>query len=534
MSKLVRLFPPFMKKLFFIIVATYLFRAAVAHANPSQTGETGLFSVPSAETLDAGNICVGLWGNLASKDGKQATTVPVSLTLGIGTFWEIYGSYPNILFNGKEDYSGRGNAELGTKLRFIGKRSSPFKVAADMFVQRQVSEDPVLDGTTNIGGRVIASYNTDRAGVHLYTGYLFPGKPADKEYRNEILYGAGAEFSPSMRVKVTAEIVGSTNRDKSIDAPLDGIIGFQYYLSPHLTLNLAGIHGFTNGTPDWRAVFGLTACQGVGNYIKPVPRLGLSGDESGDKKKEPLKVAKIVPISSLLVKSLTPEGPVSKLEVPVEPDKEEITIIPYGQVTIAPQPAAVKAVVPTHEEVAITRSGEEVKLASAASSSLESSAYAYTMNRLEGVTPLYGIDVKGQNVKVASAERKQLPETMTVYRKFRFPDVTFDFDQWTLSAEGKKSLSEVAELIRKDKKWVYLRVDGHTDNIGSVDYNMDLSLKRAIAVASYLIAREGIDAGRIFLKGLGKSKPLADNATPEGRRVNRRCEILFLVQKENL
>ncbi|WP_432613105.1 OmpA family protein [Geotalea uraniireducens] len=120
---------------------------------------------------------------------------------------------------------------------------------------------------------------------------------------------------------------------------------------------------------------------------------------------------------------------------------------------------------------------------------------------------------------------------MTVYRKFRFPDVTFDFDQWSLSEEGRKSLAEVAELIRNDKKWVYLRVDGHTDNIGSSSYNMDLSLKRAISVASYLIAREGIDPSRVFIKGLGKSKPLADNATAEGRKLNRRCEILFLVPR---
>jgi outer membrane protein OmpA-like peptidoglycan-associated protein len=110
--------------------------------------------------------------------------------------------------------------------------------------------------------------------------------------------------------------------------------------------------------------------------------------------------------------------------------------------------------------------------------------------------------------------------------------MSFDFDQWSLSAEGKKSLSEVAEQIRKDKRWVFLRVDGHTDNIGSADYNMDLSLKRAISVASYLISHEGIDPSKVFIKGLGKSNPIADNVSSDGRRVNRRCEILFLVPKE--
>lgn len=516
------------------LIAFILCIAATVHANPTISGETGLITVPSAETLDAGNICVGLWGENTRKSGKSALTVPVAITLGIGSFWEISGTYPNILFNGDESSSGRGHAELATKLRFIGTRSSPFKMAADFFAQREISDDPNLDATTNGGGRVIASYTTDRIGLHAYSGYLVAGSPEGKNFDNEFLYGAGVEYSPVMRMRLTAELTGSTGRDPSLDAPREGLIGFQYYLSPHLTLNLAGAFGLSDGSPDWRGIVGLTACQGVGTYVKPVPRLGYGGDfEEEKKKKEPVKIQKIIPISPLISRVLAQPAPVSKLEVPVEPAKEEITIKPYGQVTIPAPPAAAKAVAQAaHEEVSLAQSGEEVRLASRVSRSLENSAMEYTLNRIEGVTPLYGVDVKGQSILVASAKEEQIPETMTVYRKFRFPDVSFDFDQWSLSVEGKKALSEVAELIRKDRKWLYLRVDGHTDNIGSASYNMDLSLKRAISVASYLIAREGIDPGRIFIKGLGKSAAIADNATAEGRKLNRRCEILFLVPKE--
>jgi len=77
-----------------------------------------------------------------------------------------------------------------------------------------------------------------------------------------------------------------------------------------------------------------------------------------------------------------------------------------------------------------------------------------------------------------------------------------------------------------------MRIDGHTDAVGSVKYNMDLSLKRAITVANYLITREGIDPSRIFVRGMGKSTPIADNSTDEGRKLNRRFEIVFLVHKE--
>lgn len=105
--------------IFLSLLATEVF------ANPSISGETGLVVVPSAETLDAGNICVGLWGIGTGTQTDNALTLPASLTLGIGSFWEIYGSYPNLLFNGDEDRSGRGYAEIGTKLRFLGTRSSP-------------------------------------------------------------------------------------------------------------------------------------------------------------------------------------------------------------------------------------------------------------------------------------------------------------------------------------------------------------------------------------------------------------------------
>ena len=62
-----------------------------------------------------------------------------------------------------------------------------------------------------------------------------------------------------------------------------------------------------------------------------------------------------------------------------------------------------------------------------------------------------------------------------------------------------------------------------------MSYNMDLSLKRAIAAATYLISHEGVNPSKVFVKGFGKSSPIAENSTAAGRRKNRRTEILFLV-----
>jgi outer membrane protein OmpA-like peptidoglycan-associated protein len=543
----------YMKLLSAIVIAAIFLPVGFSYANPTQTGVTGLINVPTADTLDSGNICVGLWGNISDTNGRRSTIIPAALTVGIGSFWEVYAAYPNLLFNNQEELSGRGTADLGTKLRILGKRSSTFKLAADIFAKRHISRNQTLDGITDIGGRLIASLQRDRMGLHLYGGYMAPGAAPGQVNDDQMLFGAGIDFSPTSRSKLLLELFGSRATDFSNrnSYPLEGSFGLQYYISPHLTVNVAGGIGFTGASPDWRAVVGFTTCQGIGTYIKPVPRVRQGPEDQEDKPKEVVKQMKIIPITSLMVKSVAATAPVSKLEIPVESDKEEIVIKPYGQVIIPPQPAQTPVVLPPlpptipdtvpskpesisavppglPKEVPAANSVESVKMAPKYESrSVESD----TQNRIEGVTPLYGMEVKGDSVRIAPIKSAKLPEYMTVYRKFRFPDVLFEFGGMELSPDVRKSLSEVAEQIRNDKKWTYLRIDGHSDSIGSVSYNLDLSLKRAIAVATYLITTEGIDPGRVFIKGMGKSKPLSDNDTTEGRRINRRFEILFLVPK---
>lgn len=518
-----------------------------SYANPGRSGSSGLITVPSADTLDSGNICVGLWSCYGANDSirqKNSMVVPVSITLGIGTFWEVYGAYPNILFNGDEDASGMGNIELGTKIRFLGDRDSMFKVAFDFQGSRRVSENSIVDGVTDLSGKLISTFTKDNIGLHFSAGYLVPGSIPRAKLDNSFLFGAGLEYMFLPRMKLLGELSGSTKSYLVEDNPalkrlsihsgysLEVSAGFQYYLSPHITLNLSAGTGFGEFDQDMKLMLGVSSCQGVGSYVKPIPSVGRKAAVSKDKTKETLQPLKIIPISSLLLKASSAQSsPASKLEVEVESDREEVLIKPYGQITIAPQQASsnlTSPVIPV--EIPLKAGDEEISLKPQSTQDQEASALDYTLNRVRGITPLYGVDVKGAQVSIPAAS--VLPERMSVYRRFRFPDVSFDFDQWTLSGEGKKMLSEVAEQIRKDKKWLYLKIDGHTDAIGSLTYNMDLSLKRAISAATYLISREGIDASKIFIKGLGKSAPISDNGTAEGRRKNRRTEILFLVSKE--
>ena len=73
-----------------------------------------------------------------------------------------------------------------------------------------------------------------------------------------------------------------------------------------------------------------------------------------------------------------------------------------------------------------------------------------------------------------------------------------------------------------------LRISGHSDSVGKDAYNQKLSEDRAQSVADYLVAHGGISKARLRVVGWGKRRPLASNATPEGRQQNRRVEIDIL------
>lgn len=103
------------------------------------------------------------------------------------------------------------------------------------------------------------------------------------------------------------------------------------------------------------------------------------------------------------------------------------------------------------------------------------------------------------------------------------PDVTFAVDSTTISPSFRAALDEVAASLQKYPNSL-VDVMGHTDSTGSDSYNLDLSRRRAESVKGYLVMR-GVSGARIATVGYGEQYPRADNATEEGRALNRRVEI---------
>lgn len=103
--------------------------------------------------------------------------------------------------------------------------------------------------------------------------------------------------------------------------------------------------------------------------------------------------------------------------------------------------------------------------------------------------------------------------------------VFFNYDSVELSEPSRALLEKVIHPLVKDSTvYSIIVVAGHTDSQGSDEYNMELSLERAESVAQYLKSR-GIDSSRIKMEYYGESRPEADNATEEGRNINRRVEV---------
>lgn len=790
-----------MRRGFFISLLLLTLLSGNVLAMPTQFGDTGMLSQPTAETLNAGNICVGAWGNHSSTEDGSATIVPVAITLGLGTFMEAFGSFPSLLFNGDEDDSTRGYANIGFKVRFLGKRAAPFKLAVDSQFRRHVSDNLEQDGLTDILSRLIASYKPGKFGLHVNAGYLLLDNPEDAAGFEDSQYvaGGGIEFMPTPRLRLLAEMEYLTKRGTGLDGLVEATAGVQYHASPHFTVNLGAGVGLSDRTPDYRVLLGFTACQGIGTYSRAIPKIVEPSPEPVAAPAEPEKVIKVRTLTPSARRSAPVTAPSGQLEVPV-PKGTEILIQPSERLLIPEADAAMGlAIAPivatgamskikppastikrlarkgktyelgeevlidtgqvigrkvqedpdylTHFTSMTTDSGDivfrffhdaardlsvwiegeiEHTLSTSTAKAFEevilrvrkvgddlpsfklhigdrSEVFIFGPRFMDepvapkairmGITPIKKAvtelkpvgapsvvaDAEPQNLGKLKPLRRQLPQAVSepadldptrvaapkmekpaelpvgkvdieigrtaplvavpaiiapiptalpaapaaevtvpavaeplplaekqmplvaapaaqvpaavmpaevavetalpkpvvvaepvsttimhpasiktiptgeqistiaaepieppaeqpivtiLYRKFVIPEFTFEFDQWQLSAAGKAVLAEIAETLRNEQSWFFLRIDGHTDSIGPASYNERLSLRRAVSAATQIVIQHGFDPARMFVKGHGESQPLADNGTPEGRSLNRRIELLVLLPKE--
>jgi outer membrane protein OmpA-like peptidoglycan-associated protein len=135
--------------------------------------------------------------------------------------------------------------------------------------------------------------------------------------------------------------------------------------------------------------------------------------------------------------------------------------------------------------------------------------------------------------KAGVAELKGCPFTVqAIIGKYQLSmkPIYFDFDSYKLKPDGIEALDKLANALSNHRDFG-VQLDGHTDYIGTEEYNLKLSEKRANSAKGYLL-NKGITDNQIRLQYFGKSKPAQDNKTREGRSLNRRVEYsLFEIGK---
>jgi outer membrane protein OmpA-like peptidoglycan-associated protein len=111
--------------------------------------------------------------------------------------------------------------------------------------------------------------------------------------------------------------------------------------------------------------------------------------------------------------------------------------------------------------------------------------------------------------------------------------VLFDFDKSDIRPDARPVLAKIAKVVAY-YAGAPVRIEGHTDAVGTPAYNQDLSNRRANAVKDWLTTQEGVPAGRLQASGLGETRPVAPNQNPDGtdnpagRQQNRRVEVVIL------
>ena len=148
--------------------------------------------------------------------------------------------------------------------------------------------------------------------------------------------------------------------------------------------------------------------------------------------------------------------------------------------------------------------------------------------------------VLGQDIEVASITKASSRAIITNSDDITFAlndknsgkidlTINFDFDSDRIKSEAQEQIFEISQALKSKKlSKVMIEIEGHTDNDGSNDYNLDLSYRRAISVKRELVKSYGFSTKRFSVEGYGESNPIATNKSEMGKALNRRVTLVNL------
>ncbi|MDH5716937.1 MAG: OmpA family protein [Spirochaetia bacterium] len=137
-----------------------------------------------------------------------------------------------------------------------------------------------------------------------------------------------------------------------------------------------------------------------------------------------------------------------------------------------------------------------------------------------------GKQIEEKTAKLPENQRPKIKES-TQGLIIELPDILFEFNSSNITEKNKLVLNELISIL-KDYSEANIKIIGHTDNKGSVEYNLNLSEERAKNTVNYLLENSNIVPEKLSYEGMGSTRPIDNNNTEEGRQKNRRVEIIIL------
>jgi outer membrane protein OmpA-like peptidoglycan-associated protein len=475
-------------------------------ASATPFGTAGMSHVISADGVGAGRANMQLRGNFYKQEnslatapaaGSQVTTVSGGVALGLNEYVDVFGVL-NIynLRSSASDGSGFGSSILGAQVNIPFSRETPIRVAvqaAGIFgtAKSQINTND-LDGynylETRNGNdfmvRVVQSLLfTNDAGVG-FNVHFNEGVISSLESGKDIalVTGAGAEFIPltSMILGLEANWRTFLNDVQTTD-PL--------WITPSVT---------------WRTPAFVNI------------NLGVDVSLSKDRPAAPAQ-------------ALEPWRLFGGLTYSIDTKAGEKKDAAYRA-----REAAAKARADSLERAALARQ------ANRADSRADSLARANALNSARSKAMADSLRLKAYNDSVAAAralaeersKRSEMEKQLLSTGLLLLDAVYFETGKTQISINSEPYLSLIAKMLTKYPK-LQIEIGGHTDNVGGLNYNQNLSQGRAAAVVNYMIKEAPELQGRLTARGYAYSQPKADNKTAAGRQLNRRTE-LKVINKEAL
>ena len=530
----------------------------VRPATTSIYGDTGLWFVPTGEVLRDGTWSAS--GYRLNWDVRQGFTdishFEGTFAYGLANRAEIFGAVrfitridrdtrPIFGFGGdkyggvdnnypfvRQGWSGNqfGDTFVGGKLNVLSEsRQSPVALAVRGMVKLPSGDTDKGAGTGKMDFGLDGIASKELASVVEVSGtvgFVFRGDPDEYDLSNSIRYGVGAQFPTRSPLKIAAEWFGENYFDDVVTrlgspAPAS-VIGDDGSIPP-VTSQLPRVSTINVGG-TWQARNGFFAGAGINWSTKAEDREDAGvGDDFGTKFGWQFRVGYHPGVAGRPVPLPPPPPPPPAAAAP----QHTLTVDAQCNPCTVEVGATSKVTATAQDSIgcAITYRW------SAPSGTFANQAQQNTVWTAPNTPGAVTLTVTGTcpTDNLSASDTVTIQVVARAVKTITFEDVYFDFDRFSLTDAAQRILAQAVEALRADPT-LRVRIEGHTCNIGTAEYNLALGDRRARSVLQYLTSN-GIATDRLATVSFGEEQPRHDNSREETRRLNRRAAMTVTLEK---